>query len=84
MELGNQNQSGFTFEVSPVTAEVFVDGVYVGIIQDFSAGRALTVVPGTHRVVLRAPGYRTATFDVALTAGQVVPYQGELQPLRPY
>ena len=84
MDLGNVNQSGLTFEVSPATAEVFVDGVYVGTVQDFSAGRALTVVAGTHRVELHAPGYRPATFDVALTAGQVVPYQGELQPLRPY
>ena len=84
MELGNQNQAGFTFDVWPVTAEVFVDGVYVGIVQDFSAGRALTVVPGTHRIDLQAAGFRTATFDVALAAGQVVPYQGELQPLRPY
>ena len=84
MELGNQNQSGMTFDVWPPTTEVLVDGVYVGIVQDFSAGRALTVVPGMHRVDLQATGFRTATFDVALTAGQVVPYQGELQPLRPY
>jgi hypothetical protein len=84
MDLGNQNQSALTFDVWPVTAEVFVDGVYVGIVQDFSAGRAMTVVPGTHRIDLQAAGFRTATFDVALTAGQVVPYQGDLQPLRPY
>jgi hypothetical protein len=81
MELGNQNQAGFTFDVWPVTAEVFVDGVYVGIVQDFSAGRALTVVRGTHRIDLQAAGFRTAPFDVVLTAGQVVPYQGELQQL---
>jgi hypothetical protein len=84
MELGNQNQSGLTFEVSPATAEVYVDGMYVGIVQDFSAGRALIVAPGTHRIELHVPGYATATFDVALTAGQVVPYQGELLPPRPY
>jgi hypothetical protein len=84
MELANQNQSGLTFDVFPPTTEVFVDGVYVGMVQDFSAGRALTVVPGTHRVELNVPGYARATFDVALTAGQVVPYQGELRPLRPY
>jgi hypothetical protein len=84
MELGNQNQSGLTFDVFPPQTEVFVDGVYVGIVQDFSAGRALTVQAGTHRVELRAAGYRPVTFDVILTAGQVVPYLGELQPLRSY
>jgi hypothetical protein len=84
MELGNQNVSALTFDVFPPTAEVFVDGVYVGIIQDFSAGRALTVVAGTHRVELHAAGFSPAAFDVVLTAGQVVPYTGELQPLRSY
>lgn len=81
MDLGNQNLSGLTFEVFPPTAEIIVDGQYVGIVQDFWADREpLIVVSGTHRIELHASGYRPATFDVALTAGQVVPYQGELQP----
>lgn len=85
MDLGNQNQSGLTFEVWPATAEIFVDGIYVGTVQDFSADREpLIVVSGTHRILLQAPGYRAAALAVTLAQGQVTPYYGELQPLQPY
>ena len=82
-ELANQPgaSSGMTFQVSPASAEVFVDGVYVGTVQDFWADqRPLMIVPGSHRIELRAPGYQTVTLDVNTSAGQVIPYAGELQP----
>jgi hypothetical protein len=28
---------------------------------------------------VRAPGYQTITFDVNIIAGQVIPYQGNLE-----
>jgi hypothetical protein len=34
--------------------------------------------------VVRAAGYRPVTLDVTTTAGQVIPYAGELKPLRAY
>lgn len=78
------SSGGLSFEVSPAAAEVYVDGAYVGTVQDFWADREpLMVVPGRHWVELRAPGYRTVGFEVAIPAGQVVPYQGDLQPPRP-
>ena len=71
--------------MSPASAEVFVDGAYVGTVQDFWADLPpLMIVPGSHRIELRAAGYRTVTLDVTTTAGQVIPYAGELQPLRAY
>jgi hypothetical protein len=77
--------SGLRFDVSPAVAGVYVDGMYVGTVQDFSAeSEPLLVVPGSHRVELRAPGYRTFTLDVTIVAGQVIPYEGELERLRPY
>ncbi len=86
-DLANQPgaSSGLTFQVSPASAEVFVDGVYAGTVQDFWADRQpLMIVPGSHRIELRATGYRTVTLDVTTTAGQVIPYAGELEPLRAY
>jgi PEGA domain len=86
-DLANQPgaASGLTFQVSPASAEVFVDGAYVGTVQDFWADlEPLMIVPGSHRIELRAPGYRTVTLDVTTTAGQVIPYAGELEPLRAY
>ncbi|MGH9255904.1 MAG: PEGA domain-containing protein [Vicinamibacterales bacterium] len=77
--------SGLSFAVSPAAAEVYVDDVYAGTVQDFSADREpLMVVPGWHRVELRAPGFRTITLDVTLAAGQVIPYEGGLDQLRSY
>jgi hypothetical protein len=76
---------GLNFEVSPAVAEVYVDGMYMGTVQDFSAdGEPLRVTPGSHWVELRAPGYRTSTFDVSIAGGQVTPYQGALERIRPY
>lgn len=77
--------SGVRFEVSPAVAAIYVDGTYVGTVQDFSAESApLVVVPGSHRIDLLAPGYRTTTLEVIIAAGQIIRYEGELERLRPY
>jgi hypothetical protein len=77
--------SGVRFEVSPAVAGIYVDGTYVGTVQDFSAESApLVVVPGSHRIDLLAPGYRTTTLEVTIAAGQIIRYEGELERLRPY
>jgi hypothetical protein len=77
--------SGVRFEVSPAVAGIYVDGTYVGTVQDFSAETApLVVGPGSHRIDLLAPGYRTTTLEVTIAAGQIIRYEGELERLRPY
>jgi hypothetical protein len=77
--------SGVRFQVSPAVAGVYVDGTYVGTVHDFSAeSEPLVVVPGSHRIDLRAPGYHTITIDVTIAAGQIIRYEGELERLRPY
>ena len=76
---------GLNFEVSPADAEVYVGGMYMGTVQDFSADdEPLRATPGSHRIELRAPGYRTSTFDVSIVGGQATLYQGALKRLRPY
>lgn len=83
---GADTESGaLNFEVSPAVAEVYVDGMYMGTVHDFPAdGEPLGVTPGSHRIELRAPGYLTNTFDVSIAGGQVTPYQGALEQLRPH
>ena len=77
--------AGLAFDVEPAQAEVYVDDVYAGVVQDFATGRdPLMVVPGTHRIELRAPGYHPVSLDVTIVAGQVIPFSGELDPLRSY
>src|SRR5260221_5742038 len=73
-------QGGLRFESSPGSAQVYVDGRYVGVIDDFGlSGRALDLDEGVHRVELRGDGYATLSFDVCITANQTIRYRGDLR-----
>jgi hypothetical protein len=75
-------RGGLRFETSSGWAQVFVDGNYVGIVDDFGLrGRPLDLTVGPHHVELHATGYATVTFDVNIAANQVSRYRGDLQPL---
>jgi hypothetical protein len=66
-------------DVSPRHAQVFVDGYYAGIVDDFDgAFQAIRLAPGAYRIEVVAPGYETLSFDVRLTPGQKIRYRGEL------
>ena len=55
-------------EVKPKEAEVFVDGYYAGIVDDFDgAFQRLRVEPGEHEITLYLDGYRTVRQKVYLT-----------------
>jgi hypothetical protein len=75
-----QSEGAISFEITPENAAVFVDGTYVGTAGEFGpAEQPLDLAPGHHRVEVRAPGYRTMTFDAEVHTGQVIPFQGTLQ-----
>jgi hypothetical protein len=77
---GQTSTGGVSFEVTPNTAQVFVDGTYVGTVGQFTpTSQPLGLTPGRHQVEIRAPGYRTITFDPDILAGQVIPYQGTME-----
>jgi hypothetical protein len=72
---------GVALEISPYDADVYVDGNYAGKVADFDGTvQPLTVIPGTHRIEVQAPGYAPLIFDVTVDGGQVVPYRGDLRP----
>jgi hypothetical protein len=74
---------GVSLEIAPSHAEVFVDGDYVGLVEDFDGTmQPLTLTPGTHRIEIFAPGYETLVLDVVVRQGEVVPYRGSLLPYR--
>jgi len=71
---------GLSFQITPATAQVHVDGVYVGTVGQFSATtQPLTLTPGKHHLELRADGYQAMALDVNVAPGQVIPYQGTMQ-----
>lgn len=67
-------------DVSPRHAQVFVDGYYAGVVDDFDgAFQALKLTSGAYRIDISAPGYETLTFDVRIDPGRDVRYRGDLR-----
>jgi len=72
---------GVALEISPPDATVYVDGNYAGFVHDFDGREhTLTLVAGRHHIEISAPGFQTMVLDPDVYPGQVVPYQGSLQP----
>jgi hypothetical protein len=70
-------------KVRPRNAQVFVDGYYVGIVDDFDGiFQRLHLPSGGHRIEVRLPGYETLTFDVQIRFDDTTTFEGELRPIR--
>jgi len=68
-------------DVKPNRAAVFVDGVFVGHIAEFTGiGKALLVAPGKRKVKISLPGYQTFETDIDLVANQKSTIKTELVP----
>lgn len=58
-------------DVKPNRAAVFVDGVFVGHVAEFTGiGKALLVAPGKHAIKISLPGYQTFETEINLLANQ--------------
>jgi PEGA domain-containing protein len=69
--------------VEPATAQVYVDGFYMGTVDDFNgSGQDVSLEAGPHRIEIRAPGYETLTFDVKTDPSRTITYRGALRPVR--
>jgi hypothetical protein len=67
--------------VSPREAEVIVDGIVVGTVDDFG-GRGEQALPaGPHRIRIEAPGYEAVEFDVRVPVGDTISLRRELTRL---
>jgi hypothetical protein len=71
-------------EIEPRTAQVYVDGFYVGTVEDLNrSAPGLNLAAGWHRLEFRAPGYETPAVNVTIEANRTASYRGELKPTRP-
>ena len=77
---GVEPEGRLYLRVTPGSSRVFVDGLYVGVVDDFD-GQGLVLEAGPRRIVLRMEGYETVTFDVRIVAGEPVTYRRELERL---
>jgi PEGA domain len=71
-------------DVQPGSAQVFVDGYYVGTPDDLNASRGeLALEPGPHSISLDAPGYEAVSFNVKVAPEQPVVYRRALTSIAP-
>ena len=80
---GRGEQGNLKLKVKPRAAKVYVDGYFVGYVDQFDgAFQKLALNTGRHRVEVRAEGFETAEFDVLINPEQTVTFQGELKRIQ--
>ena len=71
-------------DVKPKEAEVFVDGYYAGVVDDFNGlFQRLNVSPGEHEIELWLEGYRTVKQKVYLTRDNTFKIKYQMEHLGP-
>jgi hypothetical protein len=76
-------EGSLRLKIKPSDASVFVDGYYVGLVNQFDGiFHKLRIETGPHRVEVRAPGYETLTFEVRLVPDHTTTYTGELKKIQ--
>jgi hypothetical protein len=78
------NSGSLKLKVKPRHAEVYVDGYYSGVVDNFDGSfQKLKLQSGGHRVEIRAEGYETLVFDVLIPPWETITYTGALKPKGP-
>ena len=71
---------GVRLKVDPNHAQVYVDGYYVGEVDNFDGMfQKLNLEAGAHRVEIRAEGYVPEQFEVMVIPGETITYRGDLK-----
>ena len=72
---------GVRLRVNEKDAEVYVDGYYAGIVDDFDGRwQQLRLDDGGYRIEVRKPGLTPLTFDVRVQPGRTITYRGQMTP----
>jgi len=79
----SNDEGKLRLKIKPREAEVYVDGYYVGQVDDFDGiFQRLHLDSGPHRIEVRAPGYESLSFDVRITPDHTTTYEGELKKIQ--
>ena len=71
-------------DLTPATAQVYIDGYYAGAPDDFGAARGGGLLEaGPHRLDISAAGYEAIAVDLMVTPGRPVTYRASLKALPP-
>lgn len=81
---GEAPTGGLQLDVQPWRAQVYVDGVRVGRVEDFKGYyQHLEVAAGPHQITIVETGYQPLVFDVVVTPGRTATYRGTLSEVAP-
>lgn len=70
---------GVQLDVQPWRAEVYVDGAYAGLVENFRGYyQHLDLVAGSHMISIFAPDYNPVFFEVVVSPGQTTTFRGTL------
>jgi hypothetical protein len=68
-------------QIQPPTAQVYVDGFYVGWVDTLNGAGGLKVTAGWHRMEFRASGYQTPAVNVTIEPNRIVVLRLTLRPI---
>jgi hypothetical protein len=72
---------GVRLRVEPRDAQVFVDGYFVGVVDDFDSGKGLPLESGPQNIEIRADGYQPLQIQVRILPDETITYEGSLTPV---
>jgi hypothetical protein len=77
--LENAPMGGVQLDIDPRRAEVYVDGTYVGVVEEFSGYfHHLELPAGPHDIAVLAPGYDPLSFHVLVAPGATLTQRATL------
>lgn len=72
---------GIRLKIRPRDAQVFVDGYYAGLVDDFDGTfQSLRLEQGGHKIEIHMPGYEDLELDVHVQPGKTITLSEELRP----
>jgi len=72
---------GIRLKIRPRDAQVYVDGYYAGLVDDFDGTfQSLRLEQGGHKLEIHMPGYEDLELDVHVQPGRTITLQEDLRP----
>ena len=79
-----QPYGGLRIDLPQRDAEVYVDGYFVGTVNDFDGNsQQANLSAGPHQIEIRSPEFETIQFNVNIEAGRTITYRGAMRELHP-
>jgi PEGA domain-containing protein len=79
-----QPYGGLRIDVPQRDAEVYVDGYFVGTVDNFDGRlQQANLEAGPHQIEIRSPEFEPIQFNVNIEAGRTITYRGAMRPVQP-